>query len=186
MFNCAFCRTPNPDSDGDKLALVQARVEKKDPEAINVLAQKYYHGGLGLQKDMRRAVELWIEAAELGSIEALYNLGVVYELGEGAEQDQAKGTEFFEKAALHGSVLSRHNLGNFEAQKGNHIRAVKHLMISAKVGYNESIESIKKYFMAGLLTKEKYAQALKGYQDAVEEMKSHERDEANKTSNARK
>ena len=33
-------------------------------------------------------------------------------------------------------------------------------------------------FMEGIATKEQYAEALKGYQDAVEEMKSHDRDEA--------
>jgi len=33
-------------------------------------------------------------------------------------------------------------------------------------------------FMAGVATKELYTQALKGYQEAVEEMKSHDRDEA--------
>jgi len=38
---------------------------------------------------------------------------------------------------------------------------------------------IKKEFMAGGATKEQYAQqALEGYQDAVEEMKSHDRNEA--------
>ena len=33
--------------------------------------------------------------------------------------------------------------------------------------------------MQGNATKEQYAEALKGYQDAVEETKSHDRDEAN-------
>ena len=32
--------------------------------------------------------------------------------------------------------------------------------------------------VAGIATKEQYSEALKGYQDAVEEMKSHDRDEA--------
>ena len=35
-------------------------------------------------------------------------------------------------------------------------------------------------FMGGVATKEQYAETLKGYQDAVEKMKSHDRDEANK------
>ena len=35
-------------------------------------------------------------------------------------------------------------------------------------------------FQDGIATKEDYADALKGYQDAVEEMKSPERDEAKK------
>ena len=33
-------------------------------------------------------------------------------------------------------------------------------------------------FMAGLATKEQYAQALKGFQDAVEDTKSPEKEEA--------
>ena len=32
--------------------------------------------------------------------------------------------------------------------------------------------------MRGIATKEQYTEALKGYQDAVEETKSHDRDEA--------
>ncbi|EJK69835.1 hypothetical protein THAOC_08869 [Thalassiosira oceanica] len=46
------------------------------------------------------------------------------------------------------------------------------------MGYKDSLETIKDMFMAGIATKEQYAEALKGYQDAVEEMKSHDRDEA--------
>jgi len=46
------------------------------------------------------------------------------------------------------------------------------------MGDKESLESIKRAFMIGKATKEQYAEALKGYQDAAEEMKSHGRDEA--------
>ena len=186
MNDCAFCRTPLPDNDSDTLAQIHARVEKKDPKAINHLGQKYCHGGLGLQKDMRRATELWEEAAGLGSIEALYSLGVLYRRGDGVEQDMGKAAEYYKTAAMQGHVESRYNLAYFYGQKGNNDRAVKHFLISAKMGHKESLEMIKKMFMGGVVAKEQYAQALKGYQDAVEEMKSHDRDEANKTSNARR
>ncbi|EJK46098.1 hypothetical protein THAOC_35255 [Thalassiosira oceanica] len=181
MSDCAFCRTPLPDNDADRLALAmaQARAAKKDPVAINFLGEKYCHGKLGLQKDMRRAVELWTEAAELDSIQALYNLGVAYDRGEGVEKDVAKAAEFYEKAAMQGHVLSRTKLGFVEvSDRGNYDRAVRHFMISAKMGLEDSVESIKWAFMAGLATKEQYGEALKGYQNAVEEMKSHDRDEA--------
>ncbi|EJK61151.1 hypothetical protein THAOC_18405, partial [Thalassiosira oceanica] len=52
MFDCPFCRTPYPDNDAD--------------------AQQFFPG---LQKDMQKAVQLMSEAAELGSIKALFNLG---------------------------------------------------------------------------------------------------------------
>ncbi|EJK54024.1 hypothetical protein THAOC_26426 [Thalassiosira oceanica] len=79
---------------------------------------------------------------------------------------------------MQGSADARHNLGCSEVRMGNSNRAVRHFLISAKMGHKDSVETIKIAFMAGLATKEQYAQALKGYQDAVEEMKSHDRDEA--------
>jgi len=108
--DCAFCRTAMPSNDADRLAMIRARVAKKDPEAINLHGGKYFFGKLGLQKDSRRAVELWTEAAELGSIDALFSLGLAHRRGEGV-QDMSKAVEFYEKAAMQGHVASRHNLG---------------------------------------------------------------------------
>ena len=178
MFDCLFCRTPKPDNDADALVMLLARVEKKDPDAINFLGEQYCFGILGLEKDIRRAVELWSKAAELGSIQALFSLGVAYYNGDGVQQDEAKADEFCQNAAMRGDVESRYNLGVIERKENNHDRAVKHFLISAKMGDNDSFETIKEYFMTGDATKEQYAEALKGYQDAVEEMESHGRDEA--------
>ncbi|EJK44625.1 hypothetical protein THAOC_36821, partial [Thalassiosira oceanica] len=178
MNDCAFCRTPLPKNDADGMAMVQSRVLKKDPAAILFLGEKYFLGELGLQKDMRRAVDLFAEAAKLGSVGALYHLGIAYYHGEGVQEDKAKGVQFFTKAAMQGHVGSRHNLGCLEGQKGNHDRAVRHFLISAKMGDGESVETIKQMFIDGEATKEQYAKALKGYHNTMEETKSHEREEA--------
>ena len=50
-------------------------------------------------------------------------------------------------------------------------------MISTKMGYEESLTKIKDMFMKGHATKAQYAEALRGYQDAVEETKSPQREE---------
>ena len=181
MDECPFCRTPYPKNEAEMLAMIQARVLKKDPEAIYFIGKQYYHGELGLQKDMRRAVELFTEAAELGSIDATYTLGILYDRGYGVEKDTAKAVKFYEIASMEGCVEARHNLGCIEEEKGNQNRALRHWLTSAKMGDKDSLEAIKKMFMAGHATKVQYAEALKGYQDAVEEMKSHDRDEAKQT-----
>ncbi|EJK76768.1 hypothetical protein THAOC_01453 [Thalassiosira oceanica] len=181
MSDCPFCRTPLPASsaEDDSLAMIQARVDKKDPDAIFLLGKTYYHGALGLQKVMRKGIELYAEAAQLGSIDALYSLGNVYFLGRGAQENQAKGLKFWTKAAMQGHVESRHNLGCYEInEKGSSERAAKHFLISAKMGHIGSVEEIKDMFMRGVATKGQYAEALRGYQDAVEEMESRDRDEA--------
>ncbi|EJK49195.1 hypothetical protein THAOC_31957, partial [Thalassiosira oceanica] len=135
MSGCPFCRTSLPDSDADVLASIQKRVLKKDPAAIDFLGRSYANGNLGLQRDMQKSVNLWTEAAELGSIEALCNLGLAHVT---EFNDVATAVKFWTKAAMQGHVESRHNLGSIEAQKGNHDRAVKHLMIAVKMGGKDS------------------------------------------------
>ena len=178
MYDCLFCRTPCADNDADRLAMVRKRVEKKDPVAIYYLGEKYFHGELGLQKDMRKGVQIWEEAADLGSIDALFDLGNAYRCGNGVQEDKAKAVEFFTKVAMQGHVHARHNLGCYETEIGNFDRAARHFLISAKMGDEHSLEMIKEVFMAGFATREQYAEALKGCQDAVEETKSQDRDEA--------
>ena len=77
-------------------------------------------------------------------------------------------------------VESRNNLGTFEWVERRNDRAVRHLLISAKMGNGTSVEAIKRMFTVGDTTKEQYAEALKVYQDAAEDMKSHDRDKANR------
>ena len=55
---------------------------------------------------------------------------------------------------------------------------MRNFLISAKMGFKVSVQEIKNAFMAGDATKEQFAEALEEYQDAVAEMKSHNRDEA--------
>ena len=91
---------------------------------------------------------------------------------------KSKGVRFLEKAAMQGHVDSRYQLGWIEENKGNYDRAVRHLLISAKMGDKDSLDAMKRVFKGGIATKEQYTEALKGHQDAMEGMKSHDRDEA--------
>ena len=174
---CPFCRTPHPVDDASTLAMILKRVDKGDAEAINYLGNTHYFGWLGLIKDAPRAIELWTEAAELGSLEAHYNLGGVYYSGE-VEEDKPRGIDHWQLAAIKGHVSSRHNLGVAECNNGNYEVAVQHWVISAKMGSEVSLNAIKKMFKHGYATKVQYVEALLGYRDAVEEMKSPQREEA--------
>ena len=175
---CPFCRAPIPTSEAEGLALIQKRAAARDPEAVRQLGGAYHDGSYGLDKDLPRGMELWSEAAELGSTGAHWNLGIVYYNGRGVAHDKAKGIRHWELAAMQGDACSRHKLGLHELVYGkNRDRAVRHFLISAKMGLKESLDAIKKLFAQGDATKAEYAEALKGYQGALEEMKSAERDE---------
>ena len=185
MFDCPFCRSPVVWDNSVVLASLQQRVDAKDPQAIKFLGDLYYGGGYGLEKDLPRAIELWTEAAELGSAEAHFNLGVVHERGgEGVMKSRVKGIRHLEAAAMKGHAVSRFNLGLHEYTDGNYDRALRHFMISAKMGHKDSLELAAGVVAAGVGTDEQYDEALDEYQAAVEETKSPERDYAAKNSHS--
>ena len=177
MRDCPFCRTPTPD-ESQALAMIQTRVDANDPAAIFNLGSQYEQGQYGLEKDMTKAIELYERAAELGVKEAHYYLGCTYAEGTDVERDMAKAIKHYEAAAMCGHVDARHNLGYEEGKAGNFDLALQHWMISAKLGDEQSLNNVKKLFMKGLATKADYAAALRGYQHAIKEMSSSDRDEA--------
>ena len=176
--NCAFCRTPLPHGpfyDASTLAMVQKRVGKGDADAMEFIGGKYFRGLNGLAKDVPRAIKLWTEAAELGSVDAHFELGRSYYFGDGVVKDKPRGIHHWQQAAMEGHVTSRHSLGSVEFHDGNFDLTVQHWMISAKMGFEDSLNNIKNLFMTGKATKVQYADALRGYQAAVEETKSPQR-----------
>ncbi|EJK71684.1 hypothetical protein THAOC_06852 [Thalassiosira oceanica] len=178
---CPFCRTPLPKRGAAAvLALIRKRVDARDPKATEILAHAYCHGEHGLMQDVPRAIQLWTEAANLGDLNAHYKLGFRFCKGDGVEKDVARGVRHWQRAAMQGHPDSRFELGCHEYDSGNHELAVRHWMISAKMGDEDSLNRIKAMFMKGHATKAQYAEALKGYQTALEETKSPQREEAKK------
>ena len=177
MRDCPFCRAPRPD-ESQALAMIQKRADAGDPVAVCELWYSYHHGQLGLEKDEARAVELYECAAELGSKDAQYSLGVLYMKGTGVGKDTAKAIRHYEAAAMSGHVSARFNLGCEEHSAGNYDLALQHYLIAAKLGDQDALTNVKGMYMDGLATKADYAEALRGYQGAAKEMRSPDRDEA--------
>ena len=174
---CPFCRTPAPTSD-EMIEQFKKRMEVDDAQAIENIGCYYYNGMYGLPQDHAKALELWHRAAELGEATAYYNIGMAYLHGRGVERDEQKARHYWELAAMRGHVMARHNLGIFEGRAGNMDRAVKHHMIAAGCGDNDSLKNIKQMFTNGDATKDDYAKALQAYQTDLVEIKSPQRDEA--------
>ena len=142
------------------------------------LGNKYADGDNGLEKDVTRAVELFERAAELGVKDAHFFVGCLYGQGVDVEKDTAKAIRHWEAAAVKGQNIARYNLGIFEGNARNYDLSLQHFVIAAKLGDQDSLNEVKKMFMDGLATKADYADALRGHQTAVEEMRSSDRDEA--------
>jgi uncharacterized protein len=67
---------------------------------------------LGVEKDMKKAMKYYEEAAELGSAQALFNLAGIYEEGEDdVKQDFEKARKYYQEAIDLGDSDALNGLG---------------------------------------------------------------------------
>ena len=81
---------------------------------------------------------------------------------------------------MQGQEMARLHLGLFEHGMGNVDRAMKHFVISAKVGHDDSLEEVRKGFMGGHVSKDVFVKSsTSSYcKDSVDAMKSAQREDA--------
>ena len=175
---CPFCRVPTPTSDEEIIERYKKRAEMDDANGFFNLGCCYRHGEYGVPQDWDKALELWHRAGELGCALAYSSIGNAYVIGDCIEKDEQKAKYYWELGAIGGHEIARYNLGIIEGRKGNTSRALKHYMIAAECGYNDSLKEIRKLYVNGHATKDDYAKALQAYQKYVDGIKSVQRDEA--------
>ena len=170
---CPFCRHPLPKSQKEAEKNLMKRIEVNDPEAMCHMGTTRHKEG-----DFDGAFEYWTKAAKLGDADAHYNLSVMYCEGGGVEKDEKKDVYHLEEAAIGGHPEARYNLGVSEWNSGRHERAVKHCIIAANLGYDDSLKRVKEGYAAGIVSKDDFAAALRGHQAAVDATKSPQRETA--------
>ena len=169
---CEFCRAPNPRSGKEEMKRCKKRMKLKDAYAFYELGDHYSTGCWGLPQHLSKAVELWKQGAELGSIHSYCGLGDAYMRGAGVEQDVEKARYHFEIAAMGGHENARHGLGGIEEGLGNAKKGMKHIMFAARCGYDMSMKAIGKAYKMGYVTKDEYAATLRAYKESYDEMES--------------
>eukprot|EP00985_Skeletonema_marinoi_P002565 scaffold1057_cov203-Skeletonema_marinoi.AAC.13 len=148
-------------------------MEANDPGAMCREGRLQYDKG-----DYIRAFEYFTRAAELGDVEAHYNLSVLYDVGEGVEKDEGKEIHHMEEAAIGGHPGARYNLGCHEWNNDNKERAMKHWIIAANLGEDDSIKALMHGFKKGFVSKDDLAATLRAHQAAVNATKSQQREAA--------
>ena len=174
---CEFCREPTPDTEGEGDKQRMKRVEANDPVA---LCQEGLLQDIEGEGDYGTAFNYYSKAAELGDVAAHYQLATLYHNGYGVEKDRGKEIHHLEEAAIGGHPSARYNLGCDEWNNDNAERAVKHWIIAATQGYDDSIKALMNEFRSGIVSKEDLAAALRAHQIAVDSTKSPHREVAEK------
>mmetsp|Transcript_27256 Transcript_27256/g.40978 ORF Transcript_27256/g.40978 Transcript_27256/m.40978 type:complete len:255 (+) Transcript_27256:409-1173(+) len=163
---CAFCRHPRISDEELELNLMK-RVEANDSAAMCQIGGYRRNEG-----DYVTAFQHYSKAAELGDAHAHYLLTQMYYNGEGVKKDEKKEVYHLERAAIGGNPDARYDLGIAEWHKCRHARAVKHFIIAAKLGHDDSLRALKDFYRKGLVSKEDFAAALRGHQAADDATKS--------------
>jgi len=83
---------------------------------------------------------------------------------------------YAEEAAIGGNPTARCRLGCHEGGNSRYDRAVKHWIIAAKLGHDDSVQRLKGMYKSGYVSKEEFASALRGHQAAVDATKSPQRE----------
>ena len=173
LHSCPFCRKPVPKTEEECHRRRMKRIEANNPVAMCQEGSVQYEQG-----NYTCAFEYLAKAAELGNADAHCKLAGMYDLGKGVEKDEGKYTRHLEEAAIGGHSHARVLLGIYEYSNNNLDRAVKHWMIAATQGDDDSIKALMIAFRDGYVEKEVLAAALRAHHAAVDATKSPHRKEA--------
>lgn len=109
-----------------------------------------YYNGIGVEQDYLKAVELFIQAADLGSINAYHKLGLCYEFGYGVETDYEKSYGFFLVAANNGDMYAQNTIGYYldhgYGVERNKVEAFYWFMKSAEQGNSVAESNVGLYY----------------------------------------
>lgn len=140
--------TPSPRRNGatspralrNKIRTLQKKADENDVDSICSLAACYMLGE-GVDKDITKAFELYLKAAELGSPDALYQTGVCYSYGKGTDVDKEKGFEYYLRSAELNNPKAQFAVGHFyeygnEEFQSDHELAKKWYRKAAEQGHD--------------------------------------------------
>ena len=142
-YTCPFCREVSPTSKEESDKQRMKRIEANDP-----VAMRREGVDQGKKGDYMSAFEYCSKAAKLGDAEAHYKLVLMYE-GYGVEKDRGKRIHHLEEATIGGHPTARYYLGWHEWDNDNTERAVKHWIIAATQGHDDSIKALMDKFRFG-------------------------------------
>ncbi len=113
-------------------------VADSDSMSARILGSLYYFG-IGVKKDITKAVQYYSQAAKQKEPVSMGNLGFFYWNGIGTDVNQEEGRKWLLRAAGRGNTVAMCELGNIYRQKGNFSKAEHYYSKAAKLGNREAV-----------------------------------------------
>ncbi len=120
--------------------------------ALNLLGMMY-ELGKGVSQDVGKSVVLYRQAADMGDLNAQYNLAVSYDAGSGIPQNYREAVKWYQRAAEQGASFAQFNLAiMYEQGRGahkNYKKAAHWYNKAAKQGYREAQNNLGYLYESG-------------------------------------
>ena len=181
--SCPMCRAPGV-AEGSKemVERLQKWSQLGKPWAQYSLGV-LYSKGLGVNKDPKRAGELWKLAADHGHHNAQFNLGLMYFSGEGVIQSDTLSCKYFQLSAIQGHTEAQYKVGFFnEYGKGveqSDTKAFEYYKLAADQDHCLAQSKVGYYYASGRSGTQSntdarewwYKSAKQGNEDAIQNLK---------------
>ena len=126
--------------------------DAKEPMGLHLLGSLYYQGH-GVEKDMKRAVDLFAAAAELGWRPSQTNLGIIYQAGDGVKRDMVKAMEYYMAAGKQGDLQATFHLGQIfrrgDGVEQDYAKALDYYRLAVQQGYLPAVHEYGIMFANG-------------------------------------
>jgi hypothetical protein len=113
------------------------------------LGNAYCRGDFGLVKSDKKAVKIYRRAVELGDVEAMEHLAVLYEDGSGVKLDKKKAMQMNRAAADRGSAVAQCNLGSLLHSQERFEEAFRYYALAADQGFTAAENNLACCYMNG-------------------------------------
>jgi TPR repeat protein len=121
-------------------------VENELPEAITHLGNAYRYGDYGLVKSDKKAAKIYRRAVELGNVDAMVQLGVLYQIGSSVKLDNLdflkKAERLFRAAADRGDAVGQACLGSFLCSQEKLEEGFRYFALAADQGYTSGEQDL--------------------------------------------
>jgi len=147
----------------------QLAANQNDITGLNNLGTLYYNG-LGISRNISKAIELFTKSAKLGNNEAATNLAFIYISGNDTEKNIPLGIKYFQQAATD-NILAKYMIG-YAHYQGVHlpldyIKAAPMIKSAADAGFDEAQILLANIYIKGQGYPQNYANAVKYLSYAV-------------------
>jgi TPR repeat protein len=136
------------------------------------LAVDHLIGRNNRENSPQKAVQLFLKAAEIGSLEAKWNLGLIYKDGIGVERNMEEARRWFEVAAGNGHPLAQYNLGLMyligSGGESDLSKSIEYFTMSAEAGNPDAAFGLGELYLIGDAVTKSEEKALNWFMVAAE------------------